>query len=99
MPRAARDHPRHSAMLIIAFNTRCRAPFRKRLSKPRINSSVGHDSRGQDIAQIVKETISALNKSAAKRAGQEYDEKQRNRSRLMCSYLRAKMICPKWYER
>ena len=47
------------------------------LSKPRINSSVGHDSRAQDVAQIVKETISALNKGAVKSAGQEYDEKQR----------------------
>ena len=48
------------------------------LSKPRINSSDGHrGSRGQDVAQIVQETISALNKGAVKSAGQEYDEKQR----------------------
>ena len=48
------------------------------LNKPRINSSVDHrGSRGQDVALIVKETISALNKGAVKSAGQEYDEKQR----------------------
>jgi len=48
------------------------------LSKPKINSSVDHrGSRGQDVALIVKETISALNRGAVKSAGQEYDEKKR----------------------
>jgi formate hydrogenlyase transcriptional activator len=48
------------------------------LNKSRVSPSVSDDSsHGQDVARIVKETISALNKGAVKSVGDEYDDKQR----------------------
>jgi formate hydrogenlyase transcriptional activator len=44
----------------------------------RVFPSVSADGpAGQDVARIVKETISALNKGAVKSVGDEYDDKQR----------------------
>jgi transcriptional regulator with GAF, ATPase, and Fis domain len=49
------------------------------LNKSRVSPSVSDDGPGgQDLARIVKETISALNKGAVKSAGDEYDDKQRH---------------------
>jgi len=47
------------------------------LSKSRVSSSASDGPRNQDVARVVKETISALTKGAVKNAGDEYDEKQR----------------------
>jgi len=48
------------------------------LNKVREATSISSDgSHGQDVARVVKETISALTKDAVKNAGDEYDEKQR----------------------
>jgi formate hydrogenlyase transcriptional activator len=46
------------------------------LNKSRVSPPVG-DDRGQDLARIVREAVSALNNGALKSAGQEHDEKQR----------------------
>ncbi|HWX54682.1 MAG TPA: sigma 54-interacting transcriptional regulator [Verrucomicrobiae bacterium] len=48
------------------------------LSKARVAPPVSDDApRSKDVAWIVRETLSALNRDAAKSAGYEYDEKQR----------------------
>src|SRR5882762_5871599 len=47
------------------------------LSKSRVSSSASDGPRNQDVARVVKETISAVTKGAVKNAGDEYDEKQR----------------------
>jgi len=48
------------------------------LKTSRVSPLVSNDGpRGRDVAQIVRETLSALNKGGVKNAGQEYDEKQR----------------------
>ncbi|MCU1256549.1 MAG: transcriptional regulator, NifA subfamily, Fis Family [Candidatus Angelobacter sp.] len=48
------------------------------LNKPTMALSANDDDlHGQDVARVVKETISALTKGAVKNAGEEYDEKHR----------------------
>lgn len=48
------------------------------LNKPTVALSANDDGlHGQDVARVVKETISALTKDAVKNAGEEYDEKHR----------------------
>jgi formate hydrogenlyase transcriptional activator len=48
------------------------------LNKVKEAPSISNDgSQGQDVARVVKETISVLTKGAVKNAGDEYDEKQR----------------------
>ncbi|MCU1332540.1 MAG: Sigma-54 dependent transcriptional regulator (Modular protein) [Candidatus Angelobacter sp.] len=48
------------------------------LNKPTVAPSISNDgSRGQDVARVIQETISALTKGAVKNAGDEYDEKHR----------------------
>ncbi len=43
-----------------------------------MSSSVSDNgSHDEDVARIVKETLSALNKGGVRSAGQEYDKKQR----------------------
>jgi formate hydrogenlyase transcriptional activator len=50
------------------------------LNKSRVSPPVSDNgSRSQDVASIVKETLSALNKGVVKSADQEYDEKQRQK--------------------
>jgi transcriptional regulator with GAF, ATPase, and Fis domain len=46
------------------------------LNKSRVSPPVS-DDRGQDLARLVREAVSALNNGALKSAGQEHDEKQR----------------------
>jgi formate hydrogenlyase transcriptional activator len=50
------------------------AELKRAIEAPSISSDGSH---GQDVARVVKETISALTKSAVKTDGDEYDEKQR----------------------
>jgi len=47
------------------------------LKKVRVSPSVSDGSRDQDVARVVKETISALSNGGVKDAGEEYDEKRR----------------------
>jgi formate hydrogenlyase transcriptional activator len=47
------------------------------LTKARVSPSVSDGSRDQDVARVVKETISALTNGGVKDAGEEYDEKRR----------------------
>ena len=48
------------------------------LKKSKVSSSVSDNgSHDEDVARIVKETLSALNKGGVRSAGQEYDKKQR----------------------
>jgi formate hydrogenlyase transcriptional activator len=48
------------------------------LSKARVSLSASDDGlRGQDVARIVKETISALSNGAVRDAGEEHNEKRR----------------------
>src|SRR5882724_1157578 len=47
------------------------------LKKVRVSPSVSDGSRDQDVARVVKETISALTNGGVKDAGEEYDEKRR----------------------
>ncbi len=48
------------------------------LNKARVSPPVSaNGSNSQDVAQVVKETLRALNNGTVKSAGDEYDEKQR----------------------
>jgi len=47
------------------------------LKKVRVSPPVSDGSRDQDVARVVKETISALTNGGVKDAGEEYDEKRR----------------------